>query len=289
MRTAIIIDQGNNESLLRFTETKLFFDAKNQIRNLVDDCVVVKDHFQAQQVIGTDPKQTYFVIPTGAFLTTKFAEKFKHTTGVHWIGIDHELVIPFDPDTHVGFKKRSKYPSQSKQLYIIENMLRQIIAAKKNVYVENTEFFKLDINTSSVKHLFGLASGWKTPWLAKQIGLENLESITVYDANPTQLEWAKQLHSFKELPSSMQIPYNHVGKYNIPEWTQDWWANWHNYSVQFQNIDLTSTPTFPKNSLVWISNVFKFEPLIFSIGWERLKELKKLLLDNNKESIIIEL
>jgi len=288
MKIAIIIDDGSNESLLRFTETKLFFDAKNVSREFVNDCVTVSSAKEAKAIIDSASEHCYFVIPTGAFLTSGFCNKHKEFSGVAWVGLTDNLVIPYDSDTYVGFHKRCKYPERSKQLYIVENMLKSIIAAKRNVYVENTETSQLSTKVDSVKHLYGLASGWKTAHLACQIGLDKLESITVYDANPFQLEWAKYLHSFETLPDKLDIPYYHVGEYNVPDWANRWWAQWHNYPVQFESIDLLSAPEFPKNSLVWISNVFKFESLIFNLGWEKLKNHKQDLLNLNKQSIIIE-
>jgi hypothetical protein len=145
----------------------------------------------------------------------------------------------------------------------------------------------LTVDVTAVRHLYGLASGWKTAHLAYQIGLDNLETITVYDANPHQLEWAKKLHRFEQLPDKLDVPYHHVGEYNVPDWPNEWWADWHRYPVRFETIDLLSAPEFPENSLVWISNVFKFEPLIFNLGWQRLKKHKKDLLNANKKSIII--
>jgi hypothetical protein len=289
MKIVIIVDDGTNESLLRFTETKIFFDAKNQSRNLIDDCVVVSTGKQAQSIIDANLQHTYFVIQTGSFLTSSFYARYRNFNGVFVVPVDHEFVIPYDPDTYVGFKKRCKYPLKSKQLYIVENMLKSIIASRKNVYIENTEYSKLTLDTGTIKHLYGLASGWKTAHLANQIGLDKLETITVYDTNIYQLEWAKKLHSFKSLPDTLEPPYNHVGEYDIPDWARSWWTQWHEYPVRFECVDLLSAPRFPDYSLIWISNVFKFEPLIFNLGWQKLKTYKKDLLNANKQSIIIEI
>lgn len=288
MKIAIIIDDGCNESLLRFTETKLFFDAKNVSRNLINDCMVVSTLEQANKIVNNAPEHTYFIIKTGSFLTSSFQNKYKNFTGVLVVDPAEETVIFYDADTYIGFNKRCKYPLESKHLYIVENMLKSILAAKRNVYVENTELDNLTVDTSNVVHLYGLASGWKTAFMAYQIGLDKLQTVTVYDANPYQLEWARKLHSFEVLPDKLDIPYNHVGEYNIPNWTKDWWQQWHRYPVKFESIDLLSAPEFPENSLVWISNVFKFEPLIFNLGWQRLKTHKQDLLNANKKSIIIE-
>ena len=105
-------------------------------------------------------------------------------------------IIKFAPDTYVGVTKRCEYPQGSKQLYIIENLLKTIIRSKELVYVDNTE--PLDLKNISATHLYGLASGWKTVDLARHIGLNNLESITVYDRNQTQLDYAKWLHLFHQ-------------------------------------------------------------------------------------------
>ena len=82
MKIAIIIDDGTNESLLRFTETKLFFDAKNQSRNLIDDCIVVSTIEQAQLIIDANLQHTYFVIQTGSFLTSSFYARYRNFNGV---------------------------------------------------------------------------------------------------------------------------------------------------------------------------------------------------------------
>jgi len=288
MKIVIIVDAGTNESLLRFTETKLFFDAKNQSRDLIDDCIVVSTNKQAQSIIDANSQHTYFVIQPGSFLTSSFYARYKDFSGVFVVPVDHEFVIPYDLDTYIGFKKRCKYPLKSKQLYIVENMLKSILSARKNIYIENTESSNLAINFDTVEHLYGLASGWKTAHLAYQIGLDKLKTVTVYDSNPHQLEWAKKLHSFKSLPERLELPYNRVGEYSIPNWAGSWWSQWHEYPVRFEHVDLLSTPKFPDYSLVWISNVFKFEPLVFDLGWQKLKTYKKDLLNANKQSIIIE-
>ena len=288
MKIVIIVDDGTNDLLLRFTETKLFFDAKNQSRNFVDDCIVVSTNNQAELIINANSQHTYFVIQTGTFLTSSFYTRYKNFNGVFVVPVDHEFVILYDPDTYIGFKKRCKYPLKSKQLYIVENMLKSILHARKNIYIENTESSDLTINVDTIKHLYGLASGWKTAHLAYQIGLDKLETVTVYDSNPYQLEWAKKLHSFKSLPESLELPYNRVGQYSVSTWSRTWWPQWHEYPVRFEHTNLLSTPKFPDDSLVWISNVFKFEPLIFDLGWQKLKTYRKDLLDANKKSIIIE-
>lgn len=287
MRAAIIIDDAKNDSLLRFTETKLFFDSKNQSRTFVDDCFVVTTLDEALLLANELTSfKTIFIIKTGYFLTSSFVQTHKTSTGTIIVEDVPGLVIKYDPDTYIGFNKRCKYPPKSKQLYIVENMLKAILAAKKSVYLENTESVLEAIDP--VDHLYGLASGWKTLHLANLIGFKNLKSITVYDINPLQLDYAKKLHQTSSVPQSVDEYKNKIGKYAPPLWlTQEIWTQWHSYPVKFEIINLFDTPTFLPNSLIWISNVFKFEPSLFQFGWQHNKEAKSRLISANKDSIII--
>jgi hypothetical protein len=286
MRLAIIIDNTNNDALLRFTQTKLFFDAKNQfITNFVEDCVVV-DSLDQALAIAKDI-ETSFIIKTGYFLTTTFRIRHKDFVGTMIVEDNDDSVIYFDPDTIISFYKRSHYPAKSKQLYIIENMLKTISNSKKMIYFDNTEEF-IPEEVYNVDHLYGLASGWKTVRVAKHIGLNKLKSITVYDFNETQLDYARTLHSCSELPSEIKQVQRSYGIYKIPEDLINFWKEWHNYPVNFQAIDLFDIPKFKSNSLVWISNVFKYEPTLFTYGWETCKKSKKSLINKNYDCIIKE-
>jgi hypothetical protein len=280
MRIAIIIDDRKNESLLRFTETKLFFDAKNQSIDFFDDCVVVDTMDEAMGLVND--VDTFVILNTGTFLTTTFRNNHKSLTDK--VIIPKQNIIKFDEDTYVGFSKRCKYPEGSKQLYIIENLLKTILRNKELVYLDNTESFTEF--TQNPKHLYGLASGWKTVDFARQIGLDNLESITVYDVNLKQLDHAIWLHKHNQLPASVP-EYKHVcGEYNPPPAIKDFWQQWHEFPVKFEHLDLFNTPKFPNNSAVWISNIFLYEPTIFKYGWKHCQEAKQRLINTNKESII---
>jgi hypothetical protein len=289
MRAVIIVDAGTNPSLLKFTETKLFFDSNNQYRELVDDCFVAPTTNAAVELANTLVDfSTIFIIQSGYFLTSYFLNTVKLWPRVNIIKETDPGVIIYDSDTYIGFDHRCKYEPESKQLYIVENMLRAVLVAKKSVYLENTEPVTTAADIAGVKHLFGLASGWKTLHLANTIGFENLRSITVYDFNPIQLEYAKDLHASATIPTIIKEYKNSIGHYQVPIWiNQELWQKWHNYPVEFKIIDLFKTPVFPPNSLVWISNVFKFEPTIFQYGWQAVKEAREKLHNANKDSIII--
>lgn len=282
MATAIIIDNESNESLLRFTETKLFFDAKNQGTDFVQDALIVDSKELADEKLTID--STVIVISTGDYLTTNFRNTYRNKIGIIY-PTEQDEIIKFDLDTYVGFERRCKYPQGSKQLYIIENLLKTILRNRELVYLDNTEPYT-KINDIP-RHLYGLASGWKTVDFAQQIGLKNLESITVYDINPKQLEYAKNLHDCKLLPEKVLGYEKTCGEYAPPSHIKEFWSQWHEYPVKFKLLDLFTIPIFPKDSLIWISNIFQYEPNIFKFGWQKCKEAKQRLINSNKECKIL--
>ena len=285
MRTAFIIDTGINESLLRFTETKLFFNAKNQGINFVNSVEIVPTLDLAIQLANTVDNAV--ILYTGDFITTNFIIKHKNTQGIIFATEDLD-VIKFDIDTYVGIKKKSQYQLGSKQLYIIENLLKTCLRNKTLVYLENTEDLNLEkIPNQQYQHLFGLASGWKTIELANYIGFEKLKSITVYDRNIEQLKHAQWLHSHLELPVNCLEYKNVCGTYNPSCIDTEVWKNWNNFSVEFKEINLFDIPIFPPRSLVWVSNVFCYEPNIFDLGWKKCNNMRSQLIDSNKDSTIL--
>jgi hypothetical protein len=285
MRTAFIIDQGLNESLLRFTETKLFFDAKNKAIHFVDQIEIVFSLQEAMQL--AHQTNNAVILHTGDFLTTTFRNKHAHTTGVIVASNDPD-VIKFDPNTYVGTKKKSHYSNGSKQLYIIENLLKTCLRNRKLVYLDNTEDLNLEkISHKHYRHLFGLASGWKTMELANHIGFDNLDSITVYDRNLEQLKHAEWLHSHAVLPDQHPPYKNACGIYNPACINSEVWKKWNKFDVKFEMINLFDIPIFPLNSLIWVSNVFKYEPNIFDFGWKKCNNMYNQLVSNNNESTII--
>jgi hypothetical protein len=282
MRTAIIVNDIDNVSLLRFTETKLFFDAKNNSIDYVSDCVVVSSLEEAETL--ANKLESSVILYTGDFLTTTFR---KNNTNLKVIATGPD-VIKFSPETYVGFKQRCHYANGTKQLYIIENLLKTYLRNRNLVYLDNTEDLNFNkIPNRPIRHLYGLASGWKTVQLAAHIGFDNLESITVYDFNLNQLSHAKWLHSNTVLPNTCPTYKNVCGEYNPNTISKEIWEQWNKFSVEFKQINLFDVPQFPDQSLIWVSNVFRYEPNIFDFGWEICKNKHKELFETNKKSIII--
>ena len=281
MRIAYIIDDGKNPTLSRFTQAKLFFNAQNQATNFVSDCEIV-DNFD--QAVAQAKENLYSVIiDNGTLLTSEFQIQHQNVHGM----IDARNrgdIIKFDSDTYIGLSRRSHYASGTKQLYIIENLLRTCINNKKLVYLDNTEELG-EFPKQKYQHLVGLASGWKTVELAAKLDFD-VESITVYDRNPVQLDHARWLHSHTTLPTECRTYDYTCGVYS-PNINTDIWEKWHKFPVQFKEIDLFETPRFPDQSLIWVSNVFFYESNIFDFGWKTCKNKHKMFIEHNTGSIII--
>jgi len=271
MRTAFIVHDCDNESLLRFTQTKLLFDANNQGIDLFDNIVTVSDYEAAESLYNVGD----VILETGDFLTTSFRKNY-----LTKYAKNNEHVIKFDKNIPIDFKHRY-YEIGSKQLYIIENLLKVCIRSTKLVYLDNNESDISHYHTAD--HLYGLASGWKT---VKYALANNFKTITVYDFNKRQLDFAQWLHSQSTIPETVNIDQPTSGNYNPSQYLIENWKRWHELPVEFKQIDLYSIPRFPKNSLIWISNVFNYEPTIFKYGYDHTKSSKNKLHQVNNNSII---
>lgn len=278
MRKAIIVNDVNNESLLRFTQTKCFWDAKNQGLNFFQECTVVESYEQASNIA----KNNDVVLEVGDFLTTSFRTQHQNANKVIYAK-DQDNVIKFDKQVPIDFKKRY-YQQGSKQLYIIENLLKVCIKSSKLVYLDNNESVIISVFDSKYKNFYGLASGWKTMLFATA---NNFESVTVYDYCERQLKFAQWLHSQSEIPETVFVDPPTSGEYRVTDAVRKNWKKWHNTQVQWKLIDLMSVPRFEQNSVIWTSNVFHYEPTIFQMGYSIVKSKEKQFKEINHSSMII--
>ena len=298
-RTAIIVHDCDNDSLLRLTQTKLFFGAKNENLDYFEDCITVKNHNEAYKIA----KDNDLVLQTGDFITTTYRGLHRDQKGMHnieWCASregHEECVIKFDQDKPIDYKKR-RYEKGTKQNYIIENILKQVIISKKLIYLENTENSKIllvhnkkypgQVKEADIKHFYGLASGWKSMIHAVQ---SNYESVIVYDKNQKQLEFTKKLHSLPVLPDTIEekhsIDVSIYGEYAPTRFVKDNWSKWHKMDVKFELIDLFDTPRFKPNSVVWASNVFDYEATLFEYGYDYVTNKRKELTELNLDCMIL--
>ena len=281
MRTAIIVnDVPKNVSLLRFTQTKLFFDAYNVGVNYFQDCKTVASYEQAEKIAkGND-----VILETGDYLTTHFWKEHQDSNVIVYTR-DSDKVYKFNKtqpiDFTTMFSELNKPNNTHEKRFIIDKMLKIVVESQKKIWLEQTE--QPNINYyPQCKHFYGLASGWKSMLHCVE---HEYDTYTIYDYCEPQLNFAKALHSQMSLPEDLEIE-NGFGEWNPPKKVKENWAKWHSMDINFEKIDLFETPVFPKNSLIWISNVFHYEPTMFKFGYDKVKYLKNQLAEKNSDSII---
>jgi hypothetical protein len=277
MNKIFIVDRHKNAGLLKLVQTKIFFDAKNNWLSWANDVEIVNGVDDISESIG-------IIINSNQVVTTNFRNKYPKVSTLIDAREDSDL-IEFDPEYSYSMSKRPPFAIGSKQLYILENLYKVVLKSKKLIYLDNTEDF--NIPTITPTHFYGLASGWKSVSFVKHLGVNNLKSITIYDKCQRQLDYQKFLHSQAQLPTDIAIDPPCYGEYNPPPDLKEFWPIWHCTPVNFELLDLFQTPTFPDDSLVWVSNVFHYEPVIFEYGWEECKNAKQRLITQNKSCTII--
>jgi hypothetical protein len=277
MNKIFIVDCYKNPGLLKFIQTKLFFNAKNKAVSWARDFEVVDSVSDITESVG-------IVINSNQFVTTTFRNKYPLVDKLVDARGDLDL-LEFDTDYDYVISNRPPFAPGSKQLYILENLYKVVLRSKKLVYLDNTEL--PTTITIKPKHFYGLASGWKSVSMIRDIGINQLESITIYDKCQRQLDYQKFLHSQPALPDSIDISPPTCGEYNPPADIREFWQSWHNTKINFELLDLFNTPKFPDESLVWVSNVFHYEPTIFEYGWKECTSAKQRLLEHNKLCTII--
>jgi hypothetical protein len=278
MHTVFIVDTHKNPGLLKFTETKVFFDAKNQAVDWADDCIIVDHTDQIQATSG-------IIINSGEFITTNFRRKYNTVDSLIDCRGDSDLIL-FTPEYNYNYAKKPPYEQGSKQLYILENLFKTVLKSKKLIYLENTESHTT--TTDQPRHFYGLASGWKSIKYVSEFGINSLDTITIFDKCKRQLEFQQYLHSCQQLPTQITVEPPVCGNYNPSQEIIDFWPQWHQTRVRFEHIDLFDAPVFPEHSFIWISNVFKYEPTIFEIGWQQCKSARQRLFLLNELCIITE-
>ena len=198
MRTAIIVDDApNNISLLKFTQTKLFFDAYNVGHNYFQDCKTVSSYEEAEKIAkGND-----VILETGDYLTTSFRNKHKHADKIVYAR-DNEEIYKFKKNLPIDYATIFKeLDKKSKQRFIIENMFKVVVKAKNKIWLQQTEQSRIPYY-KECKHFYGLASAWKSMLHCVE---HDYETYTIYDFCEPQLELAKALQSQMSLPEDLEI------------------------------------------------------------------------------------
>jgi hypothetical protein len=274
MRRVFIVDRYKHPALLRFTQTKVMFDANNVYTNWCDDIVTV------DSVDAVD--QPGIVIASGEFVTTDFRSR-TWDWNQHHVAIGDMDLIQFDPEYSYLIHERPPFAHGSKQLYIVENLYRTVLQSQRLLYVDNTESYTPRSYHDRV--LYGLASGWKTLRMARD---SEFDRVIVYDRNVRQLEYQKDLHSRYFIPDQLATGKATVGSITVPEDVKAYWKTWHNTQVEFRLLDLFDSVKLEDHSVIWVSNVFCYEPSIFEHGWEFCQAAQHRLQIANPTCTIVE-
>jgi hypothetical protein len=230
------------------------------------------------------------VINSGEIITDKFREKFPTADTLIDCRGDPTLV-QFPPDyNYYDMDAPIPFDPGSIHHVILTNLQKMIRENKNQIYIENNEPYT-SVH-ADVDHFYGLASGWKSIQLVRDLGIDLLKSITIYDVCERQLEYQKYLHSCSTLPALEDLEFNIdppvEGTYDPPDELKEFWPTWHAADVKFKLLNLIETQIFPENSFVWISNAFKYEPNVFELGWQTCRTAKDRLLKLNKSCIFID-
>lgn len=279
MPKIFIVDTHKNISLLRLTEAKIFFGVHSNRLDWTDNCRVVDNIEQITYHRG-------LIINSGEIVTEKFREKF--ATADTLIDCRGDPTLVQFPSAYNYYNIDAPIPFDLDSIHyeILNNLYSMMREYKKLVYLENTEYYTPIPATPD--HFYGLASGWKSIQLVRDLGIKSLKSITIYDVNERQVEYQKYLHSCSTLPSTIDIDPPVEGTYNPSDELREFWPTWRAADVNFKLLNLMETPIFPENSFVWISNAFRYEPNIFEMGWQACKTAKESLLKLNNSCIFVD-
>lgn len=275
MKKVFIVDQHQHPRLLYFTQTKVMFDANNQYTAWADDIVSVSDI----KAIGNQPG---VVIASGDIVTMTFRSRAWNWNQQNHCVHDHDT-IPFDPAYSYEMHQRPPFDAYSKQLYILENLYRTVLRSKRLIYLDNTETYQAQPLAANT--LYGLASGWKTLRMFRD---GDFERVVVYDINQTQLNFQQQLHAQPYIADQIHIQGDVVGSNTVPQDVKDFWPTWHQTKVEFRLMDLFHTPVLDPHSVIWVSNVFCYEPTIFQLGWDACKMARVSLQNTNPSCTILD-
>jgi len=168
-------------------------------------------------------------------------------------------------------------------LYILENLYRTVLRSKRLIYLDNTETYQAQPLAANT--LYGLASGWKTLRMFRD---GDFERVVVYDINQTQLNFQQQLHAQPYIADQIHIQGDVVGSNTVPQDVKDFWPTWHRTKVEFKLMDLFHTPVLDSHSVIWVSNVFCYEPTIFQLGWDACKMARVSLQNTNPSCTILD-
>mgnify|MGYP001277402323 CR=1 FL=1 len=259
MRTCIIQTNNAPESLIRFTEVKCFFDYKNKWLGFFDKVIITED--------ADSVEDNGWKINAGQYVTGKIRSAYKDKFNLDLR--TSNIPIEFDPNNWSEVQEMQQYRGK-KQEYIFRNYMVMILKSrKKMIYFSNNESLP---NISNYKGDIWIPASGN---MAGKIKFYNPDAnITVYDINPTQLEYSKWLNSRKKYPTSNEVDafVKTLGKISVSEKFEENVDGWTPVDADYVCIDILerqlTCPTV-------ISNILQYMPVYYKHGSTFIEKWKK--------------
>ena len=260
MRTCIIQTNNAPESLIRFTEVKCFFDYKNKWLGFFDKVIITKD--------ADSVKSNGWKINAGQYITGKIRSAYKNKFDLDLR--TSNTTIDFDPNAWSEVQEMQQYRGM-KQEYIFRNYMVMILKSrKKMIYFSNNE------SLPNLKNHKGDVWIPASGNMAGRLKFYNPDAkITIYDINPTQLEYSKWLNSKKKYPTNDEVNayVNTLGKISVAEKFQEDVDDWTPADANYVCVDILETqlscPTV-------VSNILRYMPVYYKHGSTFIEKWKKI-------------
>lgn len=258
MRKCIIETKGAPSSLVRFTEIGCLFNYNNEWLDFFQDIVLTDD---ADSIDGPAWR-----IKAGQWITTRLRNMLESTNDVDLRRND--LPLCFDPSAWSTTKEMKQYRGM-KQEYIFRNYMAMTLKSRTRLlYCSNNEQLP---DIGDAKEVWVPASGD----MAGRLQYQNPDlKITIYDINPTQLDYSRWLNSHTKYPSGADLD-NFLatkGKVSIAEKFKPGVENWVPVDAEYKLLDIIEgdleKPTI-------ISNILIYMPVYHKHGFAKIKAWKE--------------
>jgi hypothetical protein len=270
MRTCIIQTNNAPDSLIRFTEVGCLFNYKNEWLNYFQNIIITDN--------ADEIKTPGWKINAGQYITTSIRIRYKNDNNIDLRESDLPLLFE---SQYWNIDKEMKYYRGKKQEYLFRNYMVMILKSRnKMIYFSNNESI---IKIKGYKgELWLPASGI----MAGRIQYYNPEAkITIYDINPTQLEFSKWLNSQQNYPSKEKVNkhISNLGKISVAEEYNENINDWIPARAKYKCLDIIEQNI---KCPIITSNILEYMPVYHKHGFHtvsnwRSKNSKFILTKNN--------
>ena len=259
MRTCIIQTNNAPDSLIRFTEIGCLFNYKNEWLDFFQNIIITTD--------ADEIKTPGWKINAGQYNTTSIRSKYKNNNDVDLR--ESELPLLFESQ-HWNIKKEMKYYRGKKQEYIFRNFMVMVLKSKsKMIYFSNNE---------ELPNLKGFRGDIWVPasgTMAGRVQYYNPDAdITIYDINPTQLEFSRWLNSQSRYPTKKAVSefICSLDKISTAEHYKEHIKDWIPAVADYRCLDILEQNI---KSPIIVSNILEYMPVYHKHGFKKVSNWKK--------------